>query len=207
MKRVLKYTYNLLIRLFFKSVYETRETAAPITLKILFFQKFLGFNKKAYWPVSFTSTVSGVEFIKIGIGTAPGYANGCYIFANEESPIFIGDYTIMAPNVCLAAYNHNIYDYRSYEGKGGITIGNYCWISMNSSIMSGVKIGDHTIVASNTVVTKSFEEGYCILAGNPARIIKKIEKEFCVKYENDYKYYGFIKEKDFKKFREKKMKI
>lgn len=183
---------------FIKPFYETRSTSAPITLKILFYQFVLRKNV-AYWPIHPHSLVTGIEFIKIGIGTAPGISFGNYIFATEEGPISIGDYTIIAPNVCIAGVNHNPYDLRHYASKGGIIIGSYCWISMNCSIMSGVKLGDHVTVAANSVVTKSFEEGHCIIGGNPAKVIKRLNRDQCKKYKNQYEYYGYIKKDKFER--------
>lgn len=207
LKNILKNIYLLFLKILCKKCYETRKTAAPITLKTIFFQKILGFNRKAYWPMHFTSLAHGVEYILIGVGTAPGISFGCYIFANKENPIIIGDYTIIAPNVLIGALNHNPYDHRQYIGKGGIKIGKYCWIGMNSCIVSGVELGDFTVVAAGSVVTKSFPEGYCIIAGNPAKVIKKLDKNKCVKFEYEYKYHGYIPAEKFDNFRKRKLKI
>ena len=192
---------------FLKPIYETQSTMSPITFSGLFFQKVLGFNRKAYWPVHRNSLIVGSEYIKIGIGTAPGQSFGNYIFAKEDSPIHIGNYTIIAPNVCLAGFNHNLYDYTTYISKGGISIGNYCWIAMNCSIVPGVKLGNHTIVGANSVVTKSFEEGYCVIGGNPARLIKKLDPKECVERKNEHEYYGYIKKEDFVSYQQKYLKM
>lgn len=189
---------------FLKPIFETSGTAAPITIKTLIFQKVFRINIQAYWPTHFTSIISGVENIKIGIGTAPGLSPGCYI--QGIGSIYIGDYTIIAPNVGIISANHDIYDYRKHI-KSEVCIGNYCWIGMNCTIMPGVKLGDHTIVAAGSVVTKSFDEGYCILAGSPAKIIKTLAPDQCVKYHNKYEYYGYIKKEDFNDYRNTKLKI
>lgn len=118
MREFLNRIYLLILKVFFRKSYETYGTAAPITpFKRLFqYLTFKG-NAFAYWPVSKYSTIAGAKYIKIGIGTAPGLSFGCYIFANENNPIFIGDYTIIAPNVTLAAFSHNVYDYRYFDNK------------------------------------------------------------------------------------------
>ena len=108
--------------------------------------------------------------------------------------IYIGDYTIIAPNVGIISANHDIYDYRVHK-KSEVVIGRYCWIGMNCVVLPGVTLGDHTIVAAGSVVTQSFPEGYCVLAGNPATILKKIDPEKCIEYTNEYEYYGYIKRK------------
>lgn len=186
MKKILKY---LVLRIpIIKDIIRTSGTAAPITMKTLFFQKILGINRNVKWPVHFSSVVTHPHNIKIGIGTAPGLSHGCYIQGGGK--IEIGDYTIIAPNVGLISSNHDIYNYKNHI-KGAISIGRYCWVGMNSSIMPNVKLGDHTIVAANSVVTKSFEEGFCVIGGNPARLIKHIEKDKCVEEKNKYEYYGY----------------
>ena len=178
---------------FLRCIAETEGSGAPITLKNIITQKIFGFNRSAYWPVHKNSRVTGIKWIKIGEHTAPGASFGCYIFAAENAEIKIGAYTTMAPNVCIAGFNHNIYNIHEYVSKGGIDIGKYCWLGMNSTVLSGVKLGDHTVVAANSVVTKSFPDGYCVLAGNPAKIVKIIDRKDVREYIHPYKYVGYRK--------------
>lgn len=172
-------------------MYRTRNTAAPIKLKILNIQKILGINRSAYWPVHHSSVVTNPTNILIGKGTAPGLSPGCYIQGTGK--IIIGDYTIIGPNVGIISANHDINDYRKHIPER-VIIGNYCWIGMNSVILPNVNLGDHTIVAAGSIVTKSFPEGYVIIAGNPAKPIKNLTKEQCIEYSNEYIYYGYIPE-------------
>ena len=188
----------------FNSIWKTRGTAGEITLKTWVIQKVFGFNKAAYWPVHHSSVVSGVNKIKIGIGTAPGLSPGCYI--QGMNGIEIGDYTIVAPNVGIVSTNHDLYDYRNYIGEK-IKIGKYCWLGMGSVVLSGVTLGDHTIVAAGAVVNKSFEDGYCVLGGVPAKIIKQLDKEQCIEFEYDYKYYGYIPKDKFASFSKDNLSI
>jgi len=185
-----------------RPLYETRNTAAPITVKGLLMQKVLGFNRKAYWPMHFTSTAGPVENILIGIGTAPGLSPGCYISANGK--IRIGDYTIIAPNVGIISSNHSLVDSRDYD-IGVVNIGKYCWLGMNSLVLPNVTLGDYTIVGAGAVVTKSFPDGYCVIAGNPAKIIKYIDKSECIKYNNEFQYYGYIRKDKFSVFKSNKL--
>lgn len=196
-KKTLKKIYYLFLKLFFPHIYKTRNTTARLTFKTFFFQKILGINRAAYWPMHFTSRVGGVKNIKIGIGTSPGLSHGCYI--QGIGKIEIGDYTIIAPNVGIISANHDLYDYRKHAA-GYVKIGKYCWIGMNAIVLPNVELGDHTIVAAGSVVTKSFTDGYCVIGGNPAKIIKEIDPEKVVEYENEYKYYGYIPAEKFKKF-------
>ncbi len=63
--------------------------------------------------------------------------------------------------------------HRELVSKGGILIGNNCWIGDKATILGGVTIGNNVIVAANSVVTKSIPNN-CIVAGIPAKIIKKL---------------------------------
>lgn len=206
-KRIIKYILSSSYRLICPICSQTKGTAAPVTLKNLFWQKFLAINKHAYWPVHYSSRVDGVKYIQIGIGTAPGLSIGCYIFAKKESPIYIGDYTIVASNVCVAGFSHDLYDYNKYPSKGGIKIGSYCWLGVNSVVLPGVEIGNHTIVAAGAVVTKSFSDGFCILAGNPAKKIKDLNRNLVVEKENQFLYRGYIKEEEFNSFKDKRLEV
>lgn len=203
-KNELKKVVLLFYKVVFPPIYKTIGTAAPITIKNFFIQKIIGINQQAYWPTHFTSIISGAKKIKIGIGTAPGLSPGCYIQGGGN--IFIGDYTIIAPNVGIISANHDIHDLTIHH-KGIVSIGNYCWIGMNAVILPNVTLGDFTVVGAGSVVTKSFPEGYCIIGGNPAKIIKTLKPEECVKRENNFKYYGYISAEYFDSYRAKYLEI
>jgi acetyltransferase-like isoleucine patch superfamily enzyme len=189
----------------FRKIRETKGTQTPITFSIWFYQKILGINKYAYWPVHRTSLIQGIDNIIIGIETSPGLMPNCYIEACYDN-IFIGDYTQIGPSVGILSSNHSLTDNRVNESKGPIKIGKYCWLGMGCKILSGVELGDYTVVGANAVVTKSFPAGYCVIAGNPAKIIKEIPKEKCIKHESKYKYIGYLKAKDFEIFKLKNLK-
>lgn len=176
---------------FLRCIHETRNSAGEITLSNLFLQKVVGFNRFVPWPVHRSSRIFGLRWISIGVNTAPGLSHGCYIFAKEDSPVEIGDYTLIAPNVGIAGFNHDPLDIYTYQAKGGVKIGSYCWLGMNSVVLPGVTLGDHTVVAAGAVVTKSFPEGYCILGGNPARKIKELPRDQVIKRRHLYEYRGY----------------
>ena len=208
MKKQIKYiikTINLfLLKYICDKCYKTIQTQTPITLKYIFWQKILGFNKKVYWPVHFTSIVGTPNNICVGIDVSPGYMPGCYI--QGMGKVYIGDYTQISANVGIISANHDLYDTRKHISST-IRIGKYCWIGMNSIILPNVELGDWTIIGAGSVVTKSFTEGYCVIGGNPAKIIKKLDKEKCVTYKNEYEYNGYIKAERFEKFRKNFLKV
>lgn len=182
--------FKKLYRLILPSFFETRNTAAPITFRSLFFQKVLRINANVPWPTHFTSRITHPENIEIGIGTAPGLSPGCYI--QGIGKIIIGDYTLIGPNVGIISGNHNIYNIQKHEKKT-IKIGSYSWIGMNAVILPGVILGNHTIVAAGAVVNKSFPEGFIVIGGTPARIVKYLDKKQIKEERNEFEYKGYKK--------------
>ena len=186
-------------------IYETQNNQCKIRFNMFFIQKILGFNKKIYWPVHFSSKISSWKNIYCGIETCPGYMPGCYI--QGTGGIYIGDYTQIAPNVGIISANHDLDDNRRHSSTKQVRIGKYGWIGMNSVILPGVELGDFTIVGAGSVVTKSFPKGYCVIAGNPAKFIKNLDKEKCIPYHSKNEYNGYIKNNLFEKFRNKNLKV
>lgn len=206
MRRVIRNCYWFIVQYvwFLRPLYETKGTHTPITWTRLFFQKFLGFNKRAYWQVHFSSKVNGIDNIVAGVETSPGVSPGCYI--QGSGGIIIGDYTQIAPNVGIISSNHDLHDSRIKQ-NGRVEIGKYCWLGMNSMVLPNVKLGDFTIVAAGAVVTKSFPQGYCLIGGNPAKKIKELDPDKCVRYRSKYEYNGYIKAENFAEFRRKNLSI
>jgi acetyltransferase-like isoleucine patch superfamily enzyme len=188
------------LRKLYKIIQETKTSQTPVRFKYWFWQKIMGFNRGAYWPVHFTSIVAGVENIIAGVDTSPGYMPGCYI--QGIGRIDIGDYTQISANVGIISANHCLEDTRKHIVKY-VKIGKYCWIGMNSVILPEVVLGDFTIVGAGSVVTKSFPEGHCVIAGNPAKKIKTLSTGQLVEFRNEYEYNGYIKASEFSKYSQK----
>lgn len=191
---------------YFRFLYETSDYQGRVNFEFWFMQKVLnlGGNKRAYWPVHFTSKVFDVENILVGVDAYPGIMGGCYI--TGKGGLSIGDYSQIAPNVVIVTANHDIYDNRQHI-SAPIKIGKYCWIGAGASIMPGVELGDWTIVGAGAVVTKSFTEGYAVIGGVPAVKIKDLNHDKCIPFENQYKYYGYIRADRFEKYRRTKLNI
>ncbi|MDG1476829.1 MAG: acyltransferase [Vicingaceae bacterium] len=194
---------------FWKPIYYTSGNESPITFSIWFHQKILGYNKSCYWPVHFTSKVTGYKNIYVGIDAAPGISPNCYIQAIGN--IHIGNYTQIAPNVGIVSANHFMFDIRQHIKKE-VRLGEYCRIGMGSKILPGVTLGDFTTVSAGSIVTKSFPQGYCVIAGNPAEIVADYSKEDSIKekfirYENKFEYNGYIANSKFEAYRKKHLNV
>ncbi len=191
---------------YFRFIYETTDYQGYVNFEFWVKQKLLnlGGNKKAYWPVHFTSKVYDVEKILVGVDAYPGIMGGCYI--TGRGGLSIGDYTQIAPNVIIVTANHDPYDSRKHI-EAPVSIGKYCWIGAGAKIMPGVELGDWTIVAAGAVVTKSFPGGYVIIAGVPAIVIKELDKSKCIPFANKILYNGYIPSQKFQDYRRKKLKV
>lgn len=187
-----------------KKIFDTRTSQTPVTFKYWFWQKVLGFNRSAYWPVHFTSRISSPENVYAGVDTCPGYMNNCYI--QGLGKIYIGDYTQIAPGVGIISSNHDVHN-STVQIPGKISIGKYCWLGMNAVILPDVELGDFTVVAAGSVVTKSFTEGYCVIAGVPAKVIKQLDKSKCLPFKNEIEYHGYISKTKFEEYRKRHLKI
>lgn len=197
----------LLTRLpYFDFIRKTGDYQSIVGFNFWFIQKVLniGGNKKAYWPVHWTSQVYNAKNIMVGIDAYPGIMKGCYI--QGKGGIEIGDYTQIAPNVVIVSANHDVYDSRIHV-LGKVIIGKFCWIGAGAKIMPGVELGDFTVVGAGAVVTKSFKEGHCVLGGVPAIKIKDLEKHRCIPFENKEKFYGYKSAKNFPEYRKKYLNI
>lgn len=103
------------------------------------------------------STIYSISSISIGRNVLIG-AN-CKIIDNDFHPI--------DP---LLRIQHKIQSIQ----RAPITIGNNCFIGMNSIILKGTIVGDNVVIGAGSVVHGTFPDN-CIIAGNPAKIIKIIK--------------------------------
>lgn len=100
----------------------------------------------------------------------------CRIFSNIQSNepymIHIGNNVTISGNVIFCTHDNGII--KVIPGKtdviGPITVGNNCFIGMNSILMLGITLDDNCIVGAGSVVTHSFPAN-SVIAGNPARRI------------------------------------
>jgi acetyltransferase-like isoleucine patch superfamily enzyme len=113
---------------------------------------------------------------KIAIGDHVGL-NGTSITARSRE-IRIGAHTKVAPNVIIVdsdfhrAWPPEARDrYPGSEEDVGVSIGEHCWIGMNTIILKGVTIGDNSVIAAGSVVVKDIPRD-SLAGGIPAKVIK-----------------------------------
>ena len=111
---------------------------------------------------------------KVGVGCylePPFHANfggqhvmlGDHVYANfnltvvDDTYVYIGDHTMIGPNVTLASAGHPVLPElreKGYQYNLPIHIGKNCWLGAGVIVVPGVTIGDNTVVGAGAVVTK-----------------------------------------------------
>lgn len=97
------------------------------------------------------------------------------IYGNDR--VVIGDRCDLAPNISFATGTHIIGSHYRRAGDGyckPITIGNGCWIGINTTVLANVNISDGCIIGAGSVVTHSFEQD-CLIAGVPGKTVKLLD--------------------------------
>ncbi len=68
-------------------------------------------------------------------------------------------------------------EYGDINGSSGkVTIGDNCFIGINTTILKGTTIGDNVIVGAGSVLTGRTYPSNCVIAGNPAKVICSLEE-------------------------------
>jgi acetyltransferase-like isoleucine patch superfamily enzyme len=114
--------------------------------------------------------------LQIGEFTAINFG----VFISVLHSVSIGSHTMIGNGSFISDGNHEYRDpvrpvpWQGFYTDGPVSIGDNCWIGVNSIVTSGVTIGDRCIVGANSVVTKDVPP-YTLAAGVPARVIREIE--------------------------------
>lgn len=148
-------------------------------------------------------------FAEIGEGCyiePPFYANwggyhvhfGKNVYANfnlclvDDTHIYIGDNTMIAPNVTIATAGHPILPElreQFYQYNMPVKIGKTCWIGAGTVIVPGVTIGDNVVIGAGSVVTKDIPDNV-VAVGNPCRVLREISDRDKEYYFKDRKIEG-----------------
>ena len=120
----------------------------------------------------------------------PFYANwggahlhlGNNVYANfnltavDDGHIYIGDYTMIGPNVTIATAGHPILPSlreKAYQFNLDVHIGKNVWIGAGAVILPGITIGDNSVIGAGAIVTKDIPSNV-VAVGNPCRILREI---------------------------------
>ena len=140
-------------------------------------------------------------FAEVGEGTyveSPFYANfggrhvhlGKNVYTNfgvtfvDDTHIYVGDYTMIGPNVTIATAGHPVDPDLRRQGLQynlPVHIGKNCWLGAGVIVLPGVTIGDNTVIGAGSVVTKDIPSGV-VAVGNPCRVLREVGEQD----RNDY---------------------
>ena len=101
----------------------------------------------------------------------------------DDTHIYIGDNTMLAPRVILATAGHPILPELREQGlqyNMPIHIGKNCWLGAGVIVLPGVTVGDNTVIGAGSVVTKDIPANV-VAVGNPCRVLRPIgekDREF-----------------------------
>ena len=102
----------------------------------------------------------------------------------DDTHIYVGDYTLIGPNVVIATGGHPIdpaLREQGYQYNAPVVIGCNCWIGAGAVLVPGVTVGDNTVIGAGSVVTKDIPSGV-VAVGNPCRVLRPVG-------EHDREYY------------------
>ena len=134
-------------------------------------EMFAAFGENSIIEAPFHSNWGG-HFVRVGSHV---YANFGLTLV-DDTTITIGDYTMIGPNVTLAAAGHPVLPELREQGlqyNAPVVIGRNCWLGAGVLVMPGVTIGDNTVVGAGSVVTKDLPANV-VAVGNPCRVLRSI---------------------------------
>lgn len=102
----------------------------------------------------------------------------------DDTHIYVGDHTMIGPNVTIASAGHPILPElreKGYQFNMPVHIGRNCWIGAGVVIVPGINIGDNTVIGAGSIVTKDIPAN-SVAVGNPCRVIREIN-------DRDREYY------------------
>lgn len=101
----------------------------------------------------------------------------------DDTHIYVGDSTMLGPNVTLATAGHPILPElreRQLQYNMPVHIGKNCWLGAGVVVLPGVTIGDNTVIGAGSIVTRDIPANV-VAVGNPCRVLRPIgerDREF-----------------------------
>ncbi len=104
----------------------------------------------------------------------------------DDTHIYIGDNTMIGPNVTIATAGHPILPElreKAFQYNMPVHIGKNCWLGAGVVVLPGVNIGDNSVIGAGSIVTKDIPPNV-VAVGNPCRVLREIgerDREFYFK--------------------------
>jgi galactoside O-acetyltransferase len=182
--------------------------------QLAYVDKLKLYNDLPHVPMDMRETMLKELFAEVGENCyveSPFYANwgghhvhlGKNVYINigavmvDDTHIYIGDNTMLAPNVVIATAAHPIdpeLRRQALQYNLPVHIGKNCWLGAGVIVMPGVTIGDNTVIGAGSVVTKDIPANV-VAVGNPCRVMREVG-------EYDRIYYARGRKIDWQEFGE-----
>ena len=94
----------------------------------------------------------------------------------DDTHIYIGDCTMIGPNVTIATASHPVLPElreKGYQYNVPVHIGRNCWLGAGVVVLPGVTIGDNTVIGAGSIVTRDIPANV-VAVGNPCRVLREI---------------------------------
>lgn len=107
----------------------------------------------------------------------------------DDTHIYIGDYTMIGPNVTIATAGHPVLPQLRQEGyqfNQPVVIGKNCWLGAGVIVLPGVTVGDNAVIGAGSVVTRDIPSGV-VAAGTPCRVLRPVDDRDRLFYFRDKK--------------------
>ncbi|MDD2971283.1 MAG: sugar O-acetyltransferase [Lachnospiraceae bacterium] len=142
-------------------------------------EMFAEIDEGCYIEPPFHSNLGGGH-IHFGKGIYANFNLTCV----DDTHIYVGDYTMIGPNVTIATAGHPILPElreKGYQYNAPVHIGKNCWIGAGAIILPGITIGDNVVVGAGSVVTKNLPSDV-VAVGNPCKVLREVN-------DHDKEYY------------------
>ncbi len=122
------------------------------------------------------NTILSCKGGSIEIGANTNISANCMV--TSESQLTIGSNVLIAGMVYIVAGgNHGTERtdipiiQQPMSQKGGVKIGDNCWLGANITVLDGVTVGRDSVIGAGSVLTRSIPE-FAIALGAPARLVR-----------------------------------
>lgn len=105
----------------------------------------------------------------------------------DDTHIYIGDYTMIGPNVVIATGGHPLLPElreKGYQYNAPVHVGRNCWLGAGVIIVPGITIGDNAVIGAGSIVTKDIPSNV-LAVGNPCRVLREINEHDKENYFKD----------------------
>lgn len=132
-------------------------------VRCIWYQRILGINREASWPVSPWVRVVNPSHVHFHPDDMQNFWSiGIYIQASPDASVYLGKGCYIAPNVGIITSNHVPGEPALKRAGRDVRIGVRCWIGMNSVLLPGCSLADGTTVGAGAVLKAGHYAGVVV---------------------------------------------